>query len=79
MVFPRLISRGRIEAIIKTPGAMRPARFPRLISRGLIEASPRFDRPGLRARISRLISRGLIEASPDKTTAYPSQTEHFPG
>ena len=60
--FPRLISRGLIEAI---QDAFRRAglyTFPRLISRGLIEAILKRGKwPRLQA-FPRLISRGLIEA-----------------
>jgi hypothetical protein len=62
-LFPRLISRGSIEAS-PAPAVTRAARaFPRLISRGSIEArtSPSWSR-AFRG-FPRLISRGSIEAS----------------
>gem|GEM_PF-3856857 len=59
--FPRLTSRGPIEATIRPPSAWRPA-FPRLTSRGPIEARRTMRRGALAPRFPRLTSRGPIEA-----------------
>ncbi len=60
--FPRLISRGLIEAGRKWPNLSPHPSFPRLISRGLIEAAVAVLAQAPAAAFPRLISRGLIEA-----------------
>ena len=60
--FPRLISRGPIEASLLRISYVLYRLFPRLISRGPIEAKGRTQLGVDMNRFPRLISRGPIEA-----------------
>ena len=63
MKFPRLTSRGPIEAFFNGDiNARRVWTFPRLTSRGPIEASKQFDSWHSEHGFPRLTSRGPIEA-----------------
>jgi len=62
LVFPRLFSRGSIEAV-KLPEKIRhSSAFPRLFSRGSIEALHDAAQPKAVSLFPRLFSRGSIEA-----------------
>jgi len=61
--FPRLFSRGHIEAPSPRVKCLYPVLFPRLFSRGHIEASYWRRNGSYRRGFPRLFSRGHIEAA----------------
>jgi len=63
VTFPRLTSRGSIEAFNSTPSARGAIGFPRLTSRGSIEAIEALARIWGCKWFPRLTSRGSIEAN----------------
>jgi len=63
ILFPRLFSRGPIEARVASWSRRTTAAFPRLFSRGPIEAAKELDEVAKKLTgFPRLFSRGPIEA-----------------